>query len=80
MIHLAVAPIALAVLAVAAWRYELRARRAYEATLSAAEKRQFRSLRRVRPSASRALMALNNAERELQTDERARAKRLQLKT
>jgi hypothetical protein len=80
MIHLAVAPIALAVLAVAAWRNERRARRAYEATLSAAEKRQFRSFRRVRPSEWRALMALGNAERELATDKRERVKRLRLKT
>jgi hypothetical protein len=40
MIPLAV-PIAFAVLALVAWRYDERARRAYEATLSEAEKRQF---------------------------------------
>jgi hypothetical protein len=39
MIPLAV-PLAFAVLALFAWRYEARARRAYEATLTAAEKRQ----------------------------------------
>src|SRR6516225_12338182 len=42
-------PIAFAVLALLAWRYDARARRAYEATLSEAEKRQFRALRRVHP-------------------------------
>jgi hypothetical protein len=38
-------PIAFAVLALLAWRYDARERRAYEATLSEAEKRQFRALR-----------------------------------
>ena len=61
MIPLAV-PIAFAVLALVAWGYEARARRAYEATLSAAEKRQFRALRRVHPSRSRAVIALKEAE------------------
>jgi len=61
MIPLAV-PIAFAVLALVAWGYEARARRAYEATLSAAEKRQFRALRRVHPSRSRAIIALKEAE------------------
>jgi hypothetical protein len=61
MIPLAV-PIAFAVLAVVAWRYDARARRAYEATLSAAEKRQFRALRRVRPANWRAAIALKQAE------------------
>jgi len=61
MIPLAV-PIAFAVLALVAWGYEARARRAYEATLSAAEKRQFRALRRVHPSRSRAIVALKEAE------------------
>ena len=61
MIPLAV-PIAFAVLALVAWGYEARARRAYEATLSAAEKRQFRALRRVNPSRSRAIVALKEAE------------------
>jgi hypothetical protein len=46
MIPLA-APIALAVLTLVAWRYEARAGRAYEATLSPAEKRQFRAFRRL---------------------------------
>ena len=61
MIPLAV-PIAFAVLALFAWRYDTRARRAYEATLSGAEKRQFRALRRVHPSQWRARIALNHAE------------------
>ena len=61
MIPLAV-PIAFAVLALFAWRYDTRARRAYEATLSGAEKRQFRALRRVRPSQWRATIALKHAE------------------
>jgi len=55
-------PIAFAVLALFAWRYDTRARRAYEATLSGAEKRQFRALRRVHPSQWRARIALNQAE------------------
>jgi len=61
MIPLAV-PLAFAVLALFAWRYEARARRAYEATLTAAEKRQFRALRRVHPSQWRAMIALKQAE------------------
>jgi hypothetical protein len=61
MIPLAV-PIAFAVLALVAWRYDARARRAYEATLSEAEKRQFRALRRVHPSKWRAAIALKQAE------------------
>ena len=61
MIPLAV-PIAFAVLALLAWRYEARARRGYEATLSAAEKRQFQALRRVHPSKWRAAIALKQAE------------------
>jgi hypothetical protein len=79
MIHLVVAPIALAVLAVAAWRYDRRARRSYEATLSPAEKRQFRSFRRVHPSEWRADMRLRSAERTLDGNPRAPAKPLQLK-
>jgi hypothetical protein len=61
MIPLAV-PIAFAVLALVAWRYDARARRAYEATLSGPDKRQFRALRRVHPSRWRAVMALKHAE------------------
>ena len=61
MIPLAV-PLAFAVLALFAWRYEARARRAYEATLSAAEKRQFRALRRIDPLKWRAAIALRQAE------------------
>jgi hypothetical protein len=66
MIPLA-APIALAVLTLVAWRYKARAGRAYEATLSPAEKRQFRAFRRLHPSAWRAFVALKNAERDLGT-------------
>jgi hypothetical protein len=55
-------PIAFAVLALLAWRYDVRARRAYEATLSEAEKRQFRALRRVHPAKWRAAIALKQAE------------------
>src|SRR5262249_12024168 len=61
MIPLAV-PIAFAVLAVVAWRYDVSARRAYEATLSAAEKRQFRALRRVRPGTWRPALPPKKAE------------------
>jgi hypothetical protein len=61
MIPLAV-PIAFAVLALVAWRYDARVRRAYEATLSAPDKRQFRALRRIHPSRWRAIMALKHAE------------------
>jgi hypothetical protein len=61
MIPLAV-PIAFAVVALIAWRYEARARRAHEATLSSAEKRQFRALRRIHPSKWRAVIALKQAE------------------
>src|SRR5262245_35073881 len=57
-----VVPIAFAVLALFAWRYDARARRAYEATLSEAEKRQFRALRRVQPAKWRAAIALKQAE------------------
>jgi hypothetical protein len=60
MVPLAV-PIAFAVLALVAWQYDVRARRAYEATLSEAEKRQFRALRRVNPSKWRAAIALEQA-------------------
>jgi|SRR5262249_34093158 hypothetical protein len=55
-------PIAFAVLALLAWHYDARARRAYEATLSDAEKRQFRALRRVHPAKWRAAIALKQAE------------------
>src|SRR5262245_36887716 len=60
MIPLAV-PIAFAILALVAWRFGARARRAYEATLSEAEKREFRALRRVHPSKWRAAIALKQA-------------------
>jgi hypothetical protein len=55
-------PIAFAVLALLAWRYDARERRAYEATLSEAEKRQFRALRRVHPAKWHAAIALNQSE------------------
>jgi hypothetical protein len=55
-------PIAYAVLALLAWRYDARERRAYEATLSEAEKRQFRALRRVHPAKWRAAIALKQSE------------------
>jgi hypothetical protein len=61
MIPLAV-PIAFAVLALVAWRYDARARRAYEVTLSPAEKLQFRALRRINPLRWRAAIALKQAE------------------
>jgi hypothetical protein len=61
------APIALAVFAFLAWRYEARAWRAYEATLSPAEKRQFRAFRRIHPSKWRAFIALQQAERVART-------------
>jgi len=50
------------VLALLAWRYDARERRAYEATLSEAEKRQFRALRRIHPAKWRAAIALKQAE------------------
>ncbi len=49
-------------MALVAWRYESRARRAYVATLSASERRQFRALRRVDPLKWRAVIALMQAE------------------
>ena len=55
-------PIAFAVLALLAWRYDARERRAYEATLREAEKRQLRALRRVHPAKWRAAIALKQAE------------------
>ena len=55
-------PIAFGVLALASWRYDARARRAFEATLSVAEKRQLRALRRVDPLRWRAVIALKQAE------------------
>jgi hypothetical protein len=55
-------PIAFAVLALLAWRYDARERRAYEAALSEAEKRQFRALRRSHPAKWRAAIALKQAE------------------
>ena len=55
-------PIAFAVLALLAWRYDARERLAYEATLNEAEKRQFRALRRIHPAKWRAAIALKQAE------------------
>ena len=54
-------PIAFAVLPLVAWRYDARARRAYEATLSEADNRQFRALRKVHPSKWRAVIALKQS-------------------
>ena len=67
-------PIAFAVLALFAWRYDTRARRAYEATLSGAEKRQFRALRRVHPSQWRAKIALKHAETGIAAAQEAEAR------
>ena len=55
-------PVALAAVGLLAWANEVRTRRAYEATLSPAEKRQFRAYCRVNPS-WRGFMALKHAER-----------------
>src|SRR5215472_18461010 len=55
-------PIAFAVLALLAWRWDARERRAYEATLSEAERRQLRALRRVHPAKWRVAIALGQAE------------------
>jgi hypothetical protein len=55
-------PIAFGVLALVVWREDARARRVYEATLSEAEKRQFRALRRIHPLRWRAVIALKQAE------------------
>jgi hypothetical protein len=65
-------PIAFAVLALLAWRYDARERRAYEATLSEPEKRQLRALRRVHPAKWRAAIALNQAETAAQHGPRSR--------
>jgi hypothetical protein len=73
MIPLAV-PIAFAVVALFAWRYDTRARRAYEATLSGAQKRQFRALRRIHPSRWRAAIALNQAETGIAAAQEAEAR------
>jgi len=55
MIH---APVVLAAVGLVAWAYEARSRRAYEATLSPAEKQQFRAYCRGNPS-WRGFMRLN---------------------
>jgi hypothetical protein len=73
MIPLAV-PVAFAVLALFAWRYDTRARRAYEATLSGAAKRQFRALRRVHPAQWRVRIALNQAETGIAEAQEAEAR------
>jgi hypothetical protein len=74
MIPLAV-PIAFAVLALVAWRYDARVRRAYEATLSASDKRQFRALRRIHPSRWRAVMALKHAEAAVAASQEAESRK-----
>jgi hypothetical protein len=63
MVILPPIPVVLAVVGLVAWGYEIRARWAYEVTLSPAEKRQFRAYCRVNPS-WRAFMALKHAERD----------------
>src|SRR5262249_41977637 len=55
-------PIAFAVLALLAWRWDARERRAYEATLSEAEKRQLRAPRRGPPPKRRGALPLRQAE------------------
>src|SRR5262249_11704246 len=55
-------PIAFAVLALLAWRHDTRERRAYEATLSEAEKRQVRALRPGHPPERRAARAVQPAQ------------------
>src|SRR5262249_35462671 len=65
------APVVLAAVGLVAWAYEAHSRRAYEATLSPAEKRQFRAYYRVNPS-WRGFMALKRAERDHGTSEPAR--------
>jgi hypothetical protein len=73
MVILPPIPVVLAVVGLVAWGYEIRARWAYEATLSPAEKRQFRAYCRVNPS-WRAFMKLKHAERDHGTSEPAGGK------
>jgi hypothetical protein len=56
-------PVVLAAVGLVAWGYEVRSRRAYEATLSRAGKRQFRAYCSVNPS-WRGFIALKHAERD----------------
>ena len=73
MVILLPIPVVLAAVGLVAWGYEVRARRAYAATLTPAEKRQFRAYCRVNPS-WRAFMALKHAERDHGTSEPAGGK------
>ena len=73
MVILPAIPVVLAAVGLVAWGYEVRARRAYAATLSPAEKRQFRAYCRVNPS-WRAFMTLEHAERYHGTSEPAGGK------
>ena len=66
-------PIVLAAVGLVAWGSEVRARRAYAATLSPAERRQFRAYCRVNPS-WRAFMTLKLAERDRGTTKPAGGK------
>jgi len=59
-------PLVLAAVGLVAWGSEVRARRAYAATLLPAERRQFRAYCRVNPS-WRAFMTLKLAERDPST-------------
>jgi hypothetical protein len=73
MVFLPAIPVVLAAVGLVAWGCEVRARRAYAATLSPAEKRKFRAYCRVNPS-WRAFMILEHAERDHGTNERAGGK------
>jgi hypothetical protein len=65
MVILPAIPVVLAAVGLVAWGYEVRARRAYAATLSPVEKGKFRAYCRVNPS-WRAFMTLQHAERDHQ--------------
>lgn len=63
--------VVLAAVGLVTWGFEVRARRAFAATLSPVEKRQFRAYCRVNPS-WRAYMSFKQAERD-HADQLARA-------
>ena len=71
MVILPAIPVVLATVGLVAWGHEVRARRAYAATLSPAEKRQFRAYCRVNP-----FVTLKYAERDHRTNEPAGGKSL----
>jgi hypothetical protein len=75
MVILPAIPVVLATVGLVAWGHEVRARRAYAATLSPAEKRQFRAYCRVNPT-WRAFITLKYAERDHRTNEPAGGKSL----